>query len=105
MSLEKIISSKIRRKIIRVLSKLSETNIMDLVRRANSTYNQIIPHLTLLEKEGIVSEQRFGRVRIIKLETNNEKTQTLLRALKILCDEQKPSKINPILPSSKNNNE
>lgn len=57
---------------------------MDLVRRVNSTYNQIIPHLQVLEKEGIVTEQRFGRVRMITLERENQKTKLLLQALKIL---------------------
>ncbi len=51
MGLENVLSSKIRRKIIRILFKLGSTNIMDLVRRANTTYNQIIPHLQILKDE------------------------------------------------------
>lgn len=84
MDLDNILSSKCRRKIIRTLWKVESTNLMDLVRRVNSTYNQIIPHLQVLEKEGIVTEQRFGRVRMITLERENQKTKLLLQALKIL---------------------
>jgi predicted transcriptional regulator len=84
MDLDNILSSKCRRKIIRVLWKVESTNLMDLVRRANSTYNQIIPHLLVLEKEGVVTEQRFGRVPMITLERESQKTRLLLQALKIL---------------------
>jgi DNA-binding transcriptional ArsR family regulator len=95
MSLEKIISSKIRRRIIKELRKVGNTNIMDLVRMVNSTYNQIIPHLIALENEGVVSEQRYGRVRMITLEQENEKTKLLLQALKILNTDLQPKKLAP----------
>jgi hypothetical protein len=75
---------------------------MDLVRRVNSTYNQIIPHLIALEKEGIVSEQRFGRIRIIKLEMANDKTLLLIKALKILNIEQEQSKVSTISKTGSN---
>ena len=68
---------------------------MDLVRRTNSTYNQIIPHLVALEKEGVVSEQKYGRMRMITLERENEKTRLLLQALKILDKAFTPPSPNP----------
>ncbi len=64
---------------------------MDLVRRVNSTYNRVNPNLTALEKEGILSEQRFGRVRMIKLERENQKTILLVKAIRILDNEFIPS--------------
>jgi len=90
MSLEHVISSKVRRKIVRVLWKVGTTNIMDLVRKVNSTYNQIIPHLVLLEREGIITENRHGQLRLLTLEKENEKTKLLLQALKILNTELTP---------------
>ena len=84
MELEALISSKVRRRIVRVLWKLGSTNIMDLVRRVNSTYNQIIPHIVVLEREGIVNESLCGRRRMIVLQRENHKTVLLLQALKIL---------------------
>ena len=84
MNLEDILGSKVRRKIIRVLWKIGSTNVTDLVRRTNTTYNQLIPQLLALEREGIVSEQRYGRVRMITLERENRKTLLLLQALKVL---------------------
>ncbi len=90
MNLYEMLRSKVRRKIMRYLWKVGCTNIMNLVRKVNSTYNQVIPHLIAFEKEGIVSEQRFGRVRMITLERENQKTKLLLEALKILDKEFAP---------------
>jgi DNA-binding transcriptional ArsR family regulator len=94
MSLDNLLNSKVKRRIIRVLWKIGSTNIMDLARRTNSTYNQLIPHLVALEKEGVVSEHRYGRMRMITLERENEKTKLLLQALKILDKAFPPSRPN-----------
>lgn len=58
--------------------------MMDLVRRVNSTYTQVNRNLGILEREGIVKSQRYGRIRIIKLNRENPKTDAILKALKIL---------------------
>lgn len=84
VNLERIIASSCRRKIIRVLWKHGGTNIMDLVRKVNSTYSQVNLNLQGLEKEDIIIEQRLDRLRMIKLNHENPKTVLLLKALKIL---------------------
>lgn len=57
---------------------------MELVRKANSTYNQVNINLQILQKEGVVFDERFGRMRVIWLNRENPKTARLLRALEIL---------------------
>jgi predicted transcriptional regulator len=57
---------------------------MSLVRKINSTYNQVDRNLRILEKEGIITIQHRGRLRMIKLNHENLKTKTLIKALKIL---------------------
>jgi len=84
MDLEYIMASSCRRRILQVLWKQGSTNIMDLVCKVNSTYNQVNPNLHILKKEGIITEQKLGRLRIIKLNHENPKTVALLQALKIL---------------------
>jgi len=84
MDLDEMLGSKVRRKIIRVLWKIGSTNITNLVQKTNTTYNQLVPQLLAFEKEGIISEKRYGRVRMITLEKENPKTILLLQALKIL---------------------
>ena len=54
MKIEKILASSNRRKLFRILRKTKQTNIMDLVRNAKSTYNQVQSDLRILEKEGII---------------------------------------------------
>ena len=84
MDLEKLISSSCRRKIIKFLWKTNYVNIMELVLKINSTYNQVNANLLILSQEGVTEEKRYGRVRMIKLNKENPKTLFLLQALKIL---------------------
>lgn len=58
--------------------------MMDLVRKVNSTYIQVNRNLGILEKEGIVKSKRYGRVRMIRLNRENPKTEAILKALEIL---------------------
>jgi predicted transcriptional regulator len=57
---------------------------MGLVRRINSTYNQVERNLRILEKEGIITIQHRERLRMIKLNHESLKTKKLIKALKIL---------------------
>ena len=58
---------------------------MELVRKINSTYNQVNSNLLILKSEGITTEARHKRLRIIRLNKKNAKTIILLQALKILA--------------------
>lgn len=79
-----MLASSGRQKILKATSKGEGLNIMDLVRKTNSTYNEVNRNLTALEKEGIITNSRCGRMRIIRLNKKNPKTIILLQALKIL---------------------
>jgi hypothetical protein len=57
---------------------------MALVRKVNSTYNQVNSNLQILQKEGIIFDEHFGRLRVIRLNKENPRTALLLQALKIL---------------------
>jgi predicted transcriptional regulator len=80
---EVILASSCRRKILRVLSR-KRLNVMELVRKVNSTYNQVNSNLQILREEGIIFDERFGRMRVIRLNKENPKTMVLLQALKVL---------------------
>ena len=86
MELEQLISSSCRRRIIRFLLTVHSANVMELVRKVNSTYNQVNANLLVLAKEDIIQEKHYGRVRFIKLNRESPKTELLLQALKILND-------------------
>jgi len=79
-----LLSSSCRRKILRVLSRRGRIHFMELVREVNSTYNQVNSNVRIFTEEGIVIDERLGRMRIIRLNRENPKTQLLLQALKLL---------------------
>jgi len=66
------------------LSVIKETNLNNLIRSINSTYNQVSRNLLILEKEGIVRITQLGRAKMIALQMENEKTLALLKALHTL---------------------
>lgn len=65
---------------------------MKLVRKVNSTYNQVNSNLHILEKEGIVVDEHFGRIRVIRLNKENFTTRLLLQALKMLENSKRKQK-------------
>jgi len=84
MDLETIMASACRRRILKVLSRAGRVNVMELVRKVNSTYSQVNPNLNILSDEGIIIDQHFGRMRVIRLNKDNPNTSVLLQALKLL---------------------
>jgi predicted transcriptional regulator len=87
LKLEQIIASSCRQKILLALSRIKRTHLNDLIRTVDSTYNQVNSNLQILEKEGIVKIRRFGHIKMIELDVQNQKTQALLKALHILSNQ------------------
>ena len=73
--------------------------MMDLVRKANITYSQVNRNILILEKEEIVEIRYYGRMRMIRLNRENERTKRLLKALAILRQNHEIS-----LPNHSENN-
>lgn len=88
MDLETVLSSSCRRRIIKILASDGSTNIMELIRKANSKYPQLNSEVKILQTEDIVIDDHMGRMRIIKLNKESPKTKSLLEALKILNDKK-----------------
>jgi len=65
---------------------------MNLVRKVNSTYNQVNSNLHILQKEKVVFDERFGRMRMIRLNKENARTVLLLQALKMLENSERKAK-------------
>jgi DNA-binding transcriptional ArsR family regulator len=84
MELKKLLASSCRQKILEELAKCKEINIMSLVCRINSTYNEVNRNLKILERECIIVNSRCGRMRLVKLNRENPETVLLLQVLKQL---------------------
>ncbi|TET63899.1 transcriptional regulator [Candidatus Bathyarchaeota archaeon] len=85
MLLKQILASTCRQKIVETLARVEQIHMMELVRKTNSTYSQISRNLRILSEEGVVTVKRFGRVKIVQLNRESEKTQALLKALNVLA--------------------
>ncbi len=88
MELTKLLASSLRQKILKGLSECRQINVMGLVRKINSTYNEVNRNLIILEKEDIITNTRCGRMRLIKLNRENPKTVLLLQVLEQLESEK-----------------
>jgi hypothetical protein len=75
--------------MLKELSKTREIRVMALVSKVNSTYNDLNRNLGILGREGLIIDEyqvkvKHGKVRVIRLNRDNPKTQKLLAALKTL---------------------
>ena len=84
MRLDQIIASSCRQRMLLALAKVRKTNVTQLVRMINSTYNQVNRNLVILENEKIIKTERLGYLRIVELNVENPKTLALLKALELL---------------------
>lgn len=82
--MEKIFASTCRTKILKILAKMRETNIMDLVRKTNSTWSEVDQNIKFLERLGIVESRFCQNRRLIKLKEKDGKVEAVLKALRIL---------------------
>lgn len=99
MNLERLLTSSCRQKILKELSRVKTVHIMGLVRNINSTYIEVNRNIKILEEEGVVIDQRVGRMRMLRLNRENPKTALLLQALKILSTQTKNNLEKTCIPS------
>jgi DNA-binding transcriptional ArsR family regulator len=67
MELEDVFCSKVRMKILKLLFKLRQLKTSDLQKRIGASYTATMQHLTLLEKEGVITQRLSGRTRFFRL--------------------------------------
>lgn len=77
MSVENLLGSKARIRILRVLLDRGELNITAIAREAEVNYKTALHHLEELKKMGIITEKVFGRVRIFKLNHEDPRVKAL----------------------------
>ena len=83
MNVEDFFSSKVRMKILKILSEVGELNISGIARRLGVNYGTTNKHLKVLENEGIVQHKRFGRIRIYRLNEHSPKTKAIQNLLEV----------------------
>jgi predicted transcriptional regulator len=77
MDLEDVFSSKIRMRILKVISQVGELNVSEIARRLNINYKTTSEHLKILEGEGILQHKTFGRIRLYRFNEASSKAQAV----------------------------
>jgi len=72
MDIEEIFASRGRTRIIKTLIIEKEMNISELAKRTGLSYTSVNRHLEELKKKGVITEKRFGRIRIFKINEQNK---------------------------------
>jgi len=86
MSVEEVLSSRGRVRILRVLVEVGGLNVSGIARRAGLNYSTTRHHLEVLERLGVVRHRRFGRVRIFQLNHQNPRVEILKKLIEVWTD-------------------
>ena len=72
-------SSYGRTKVLTVMLESEELNISEIMRRSGLSHGATAKHLEFLKKSGILTEKRFNRIRIFRLNQTSPLTDALGR--------------------------
>ncbi len=72
-------SSYGRTKVLTIMLETGELNISEITRRSGLSHSATVRHLEFLTKTGILTEKRFNRIRIFRLEQGSPLAAALIR--------------------------
>jgi DNA-binding transcriptional ArsR family regulator len=82
-SVEEILGSKARLKIIKLLVYKNELNISSIIKKTNLNHSIVSRHLKKLKEIGLIQEKKFGRIKIYRYRKENLKAQGLKKFIEI----------------------
>jgi DNA-binding transcriptional ArsR family regulator len=77
LSVENLLGSKARIRILKVLLDKGELNITAIAKEAEVNYKTASRHLEELKDMGVITEKVFGRVRIFKVNHDDPRVKAL----------------------------
>lgn len=77
LSLDRVLSSSGRIKILTVLSNVAELHLTEIARKTDQSYAATDRHLQQLSDASIVEEHDYGRVRMFRLNLQNPRAKIL----------------------------
>ena len=77
--IEEVFSSYGRVKVMTVIMDSRELNISEITRRAGIAHSSVEGYLAFLVKEGLVTEKRFNRIRIFRVNLSSPLASLLQR--------------------------
>jgi len=82
-SIEELLGSKARVKILKILASEIELNISAIITRTHLNHSNVIKHLSFLVAQNLIQEKRFGRIRIYRYKDENIKARSLKKFIEI----------------------
>lgn len=79
LEIEDVFSSYGRVKVMSVLMESNELNISEIARRSGISHSSVEVHLAFMVREGLVTEKRFNRIRIFKVNPSSPRASLLQR--------------------------
>jgi len=77
MNVEEVFSSRIRMKIMKILSSVGELNVSEIARRLQINFVSASKHMKILEDEGILQHKMFGRIRLYRINEQSPKAKAV----------------------------
>jgi DNA-binding transcriptional ArsR family regulator len=81
LEVEDVFSSYGRARVISVIMESDELNISEITRRSGISHSSVELHLEFLVKAGMVTEKRFNRIRIFRVNGSSPLASLLQRFL------------------------
>jgi DNA-binding transcriptional ArsR family regulator len=81
LEVEDVFSSYGRVKVLSIIMDSNELNISEITRRSGISHSSVELHLAFLVKAGLVTEKRFNRIRIFKVNNSSARASLLQRFL------------------------
>ncbi|MDV3277764.1 MAG: winged helix-turn-helix domain-containing protein [Nitrososphaerales archaeon] len=81
LEVERLFSSYGRAKVLTVMMESGELNISEITRRSGLSHSSTARHLEFLAKSGLITEKRFNRIRIFRVDHSNPFVAALYRFL------------------------
>lgn len=82
MDIEKVLASKGKVRILKVLMKEGQINISRLVKLTGLHHDVVVKNMEELKEMGIVEEKRYGRLRIYMIDLRDPKISGLYEIFK-----------------------
>lgn len=82
-SIEDLLGSKARIKILKTLAINNELNISLIISITKLNHSNVIKHLNILKSFNLIQEKKFGRIKIYRYKIENIKARSLKKFIEI----------------------
>ncbi len=82
-SIEDLLGSRARVKILKILAKYNELTISLIIRKTRLNYSCVLKHLNFLKFHNLIQEKKFGRIKVFRYKIENMRARSLKNFIEI----------------------